>query len=122
MSFKSLDALKTQLPIHLTIVTPDGLKNGEVWVRSNQKRRVSWFVVDALSGQKMTAANDRGSELLMMKTFPTYGIGDPKIFVKWVKTQLAKDKPTLIVPCHGSITANQQMVPAVLEILGRLKT
>ncbi|MEM7017094.1 MAG: hypothetical protein AAF512_07095 [Pseudomonadota bacterium] len=117
LDFEGLGTLGSALPEHLSILEPEGLKNGEIWIKSALQKRISWFVVDALSGEKMSAKKDRGEDVVMMKTFPNFGIDDAKIYSAWVLRQLAKDKPALVVPCHGAIIANDQLSGSIEEIL-----
>lgn len=116
----SMEDVVAQLPKYLTVLEPDGLKTGEVWIKSALKKRVSWFVVDAFSGEKMTAKKDCGRAAALLKTFPTYGIQDKGLYATWLKRQLAKDKPTLLVPCHGTIIANDKLSADMTKLVSQI--
>ena len=115
----AMDDVVAQFPKHLTVQEPGGLKTGEIWIRSALKKRVSWFVVDAFSGEKMTAKKDRGGAVSLLKTFPTYGIQDKDVYTEWLKRQLAKDRPTLLVPCHGTIIANENLTADMTKLMAQ---
>jgi len=85
--------------------------------------QAGWYVIDAFIGRKMSATSleCKKPEMEckkpeMLKTFPSYGIADAEIYKKWVLKQIKKDKPVLVVPCHGSRIANPKL-PTLLESL-----
>ncbi len=116
LAFKPLTAVKKKLPNGFAFIEPKGLKTGEIWIKFPLDRRAGWFVVDAFSGRKMTSTKNECNEPEILKTFPSYGIADRAVYKQWAFTQIKKDKPTLIIPCHGSMIGSTSL-PAQLEKL-----
>ena len=114
--FEGLDELKHRFPISLSLLEPDGLKTGEIWVRSKTAALTAWFVVDAFAGAKMTGGQSMFSEPGFLGTFPNFGVRDKKLYCGWVAAQLAEDNPQLLVPCHGGITASSNLPKLLAKI------
>jgi len=96
------------------------LKTGEVWVRFTKAGNTAWLVVDAFCGPKLTkqAAEAKAPEVL--KTFPNYGVADRLKYGSWAEKQVRKDKPTLLIPCHGSIVRSPGLPKSLLALLKKL--
>jgi hypothetical protein len=105
LAFTDLADLTAQLPPHLSLVEPDGLRTGEVWLRAKTASLTAWFVVDAIAGASMTDGNSRFAHPTLLRTFPRFGVRDKRAYVDWFARQLAADQPQLLVPCHGGIIA-----------------
>ncbi len=116
LAFDDLEDISEKPPQSFSLLGPDGLKTGEVWLRCDVKRRRTWFVVDAFSGPKMTPANDWSDTASFLTTFPTYGVADKTVYLNWLKQQLRADKPTLMVPCHGSIVSAADLATQLLRL------
>jgi hypothetical protein len=119
LAFDDLRSLASKLPNGFSLLVPDGLKTGEVWLRCELNKRLTWFVVDAFSGPKMTAGSDRSDTASLLKTFPAYGVRDKIRYLDWLRRQIDQDQPTMLVPCHGSIVLNDTL-PAQLLSLAEL--
>lgn len=115
--FDDLSDVAKALPDGLTLLEPDGLKTGEVWLRCDAKRRRTWFVVDAFSGPKILSEDDRSDEPSLLKTFPSFGVRDKTVYVKWLKRQMRADKPKLVVPCHGAISSGTDLPAKLLRLV-----
>lgn len=105
--FSSLERSVLALPDDMRLIPTQGLKTGEVWVIHSG----GLGVVDAFAG----AAGD-GDTPQMLKTFPRYGVSDPQVYVAWVSAFMAREKPVILVPCHGGIVRNEAL-PALLTEL-----
>jgi hypothetical protein len=103
LTFTDLADLAARLPPHLSFVEPEGLRTGEVWLRSKTASLTAWFVVDAIAGASMAGGTSRCDRPELLKTFPRFGVRDKKAYADWFARQLAADQPQLVVPCHGSI-------------------
>ncbi|CTQ56746.1 hypothetical protein LP7551_05308 [Roseibium album] len=97
--FSGLEALGDELPNEVTLIEPEGLKTGEVWLRVQNGTRVAWIVTDAFCGLKKT--DDERPKIGFLKTFPKYGVQDPGLFTNWIRNRLELETPDLILPCHG---------------------
>jgi len=117
LKFKDLSMITSLLPAHLRLIEPDGLKTGEVWIRSKDRKQVVWFVVDAFSGHKMSAKVDRAKEISLLGTFPSFGIGDAGLYVPWLTKQLAADQPRLVIPCHGAIVDSADVSDDIRDLI-----
>jgi len=119
LAFDDLRDVTQKLPDSFSLLTPDGLKTGEVWLRCDVKQRRTWFVVDAFSGPKMTPKSDCSDTASLLKTFPNFGVRDKALYLKWLKQQLRVDKPTLMVPCHGSVVTGSELPAQLLSLAER---
>jgi len=106
LEFHDLADLADALPAHFSLLEPQGLKTGEVWIRARGRSGlVGWFVVDALAGPKMSAGKSRFDRVELLKTFPRFGVRDKTVYREWFAQALANDQPRLVIPCHGGIAA-----------------
>lgn len=116
--FGDLADLRQALPERVSLVEPEGLKTGEVWIIVRAEDELVWVVTDAFCGLQ-----DKGDERAragFLKTFPTYGLEDKKRFSNWVRQRLSEEAPTMIVPCHGEIVRGAALdteITALLETL-----
>ncbi|WP_422041374.1 hypothetical protein [Roseibium sp.] len=116
--FGDLAELRKALPDSVSLVEPEGLKTGEVWMVIRAAREIVWVVTDAFCGLQ-----DKGDERAragFLKTFPTYGLEDKKRFSDWVRQRLSKEVPTMIVPCHGEIVEHEALGAEINALLGTL--
>jgi hypothetical protein len=116
LSFDDLTGIIRLLPNSHSILSPDGLKTGEIWVRSQTEAQTAWFVVDALSGPKAAAPPARSGDPEVLKTFPTYGVGEMSKYSGWFLNQLKIDQPQLVIPCHGGIVAGTNLPQKLLDL------
>jgi hypothetical protein len=116
LDFSDMGSVAENLAGGFTVLTPDGLKTGEIWLRCDAKRRRTWFVVDAFCGPKTSPESDRSETAAFLGTFPTYGVQDRTLYLSWLRQQLRADKPTLMVPCHGSIVASHDLPGQLLAL------
>lgn len=119
--FESLSNLKELLKRGSTFLEPKGLKTGEVWLKVGGPKLKAWMVVDAFCGPKLTKAVAEAKQPELLKTFPNYGISDKESYSGWAKKQVDKDKPTLLVPCHGSIVRSPTLPASINRLLKTLK-
>jgi hypothetical protein len=105
LKFHDLAKLADALPAPFSLLEPQGLKTGEVWIRARGRSLVAWFVVDALAGPKMSPSRTRFDQPELLKTFPRFGVREKPVYREWFAQTLASDQPRLVVPCHGGIVA-----------------
>jgi hypothetical protein len=113
MRFASLDKLRPLLPRTTTLVSPAGLKTGEVWVSIKGTRSRAWVVVDAFCGNDCAAA----AEPSLLGTFPRFGVADRTIYVAWLERQIERDKPTVVVPCHGALIRSRRLAASIRHLV-----
>ncbi|WP_420334530.1 hypothetical protein [Roseibium sp.] len=116
--FGDLSGLRQVLPDCVSLMEPEGLKTGEVWMIVRAGAELVWVVTDTFCGllEKDNARARPG----FLKTFPTYGLKDKQRFSDWVRQRLAEEVPTMIVPCHGEIVRSAALdseIDALLETL-----
>lgn len=116
LSFEGLEQLEALLPEACGFAEPDGLKTGEVWLVVKTKQERLWIVCDSFKGPKGTVGHV-GQTVEMLATFPTYGIKDKDVYAAWLARRSSEDKPTTILPCHGSIVRSTQLAKDVVSLL-----
>jgi hypothetical protein len=116
LKFHDLADLSAALPAQFLLLTPEGLKTGEVWMRARDHGLVGWFVVDAIAGPKMSAGKTRFDRPELLKTFPRFGVCDKTAYRDWFARQLRADQPRLVVPCHGGIAAADNLPQQLAQL------
>lgn len=117
-NFESLEGLRAGLPEHVSLVEPEGLKTGEIWLRVEGDTGVAWVVTDAFCG--LNTGKAESATLGFLKTFPRYGIQNAKTFSTWVRNRLEHDVPTLVLPCHGAAVGGAALKSDILALLDQL--
>jgi hypothetical protein len=114
LRFAGLDKLSPLLPRSTKLILPAGLKTGEVWLSVSGTRSKAWVVVDAFCGND--DAHD--AEPSLLKTFSRFGVADRAIYVAWLERQVERDKPTVVVPCHGTLVRSGKLPAAIRHLVG----
>ncbi len=116
--FAPLAELAAALPPSAELLTPPGLKSGEVWLRVAAGDRVTWVVSDAFFN---LARNARGFTGFMLRatgtapglrigrTFTGLAMGDRASYRDWLLERLAADRPTTLVPGHGELLSDPEL-------------
>lgn len=118
--FGDLSQLRDALPDNISLVEPEGLKTGEVWMVIRAEDELVWVVTDAFCG--VLEKGDVRARAGFLKTFPTYGLQDKQRFSNWVQQQLAESEPTMILPCHGEIVRGSELTREITALVGALQT
>jgi len=113
----NLDGVKALLEKHSDFIEPEGLKTGEVWLRIKAKSLTAWLVVDAFCGSKIEAGKTHADTPELLKTFPSFGVGQKDAFVSWVNDQIGRDQPGVVVPCHGSIIRAEDLAKKLKKLI-----
>ena len=108
-TFHRLDRLSAALPATITVLQPEGLKTGEIWLRVEGKGSMTWIVVDAFCTTKGNAKVTVTEAPELLGTFPKFGVADAGVYRSWVEQQLATDKPDTVIPCHGAIIRSAEL-------------
>ena len=114
-----LTGLKRKLPAAVSLIEPQGLKTGEVWLRVKQSNQICWIVGDAFCGPAKGNRNSFSAMPELLKPFPTYGIGNRTEYVAWVTSQIEADLPTTVVPCHGGLIRSKQLPQKLLKLVSQ---
>lgn len=106
--FELIHTLTKKLPSNIEIIDTAGLKTGESWIKIKKEKCVTWIVVDAFcsTDKNNTKVSD---EPQILGTFPKFGIKELDIYIPWLREQIERDQPTMIVPCHGSLIFSEAL-------------
>lgn len=115
LAFEGLEGLGKLLPDECDFTEPDGLKTGEVWLVVKTEQDRLWIVCDSFKGPKGKVGYV-GQSVEMLGTFPTYGIKDKVSYAAWLEGRSNADKPTMIVPCHGSMARSEHLAKCVASL------
>lgn len=102
LEFQGLEELSRSLPDGMRLVTPKGLKTGEVWVVASAGHGIAWLIVDAFAGGR-GLPEEGSAPVRLLDTFPRYGIGDRSQYLDWLNNFLHSEPPEILIPCHGHI-------------------
>lgn len=124
----SLDALSERLPRGVSILQPEGLKQGEVWLRFETPEGVVWAVCDAFFNVTPAPSSFFGGFLWLTQgapglriggTFLLVGIADKKRYSSWLRERLASDRPIGFIPAHGEPIFAPDLADQLAEIVRR---
>ena len=127
-AFEPLEALRERLPAGVTLLEPPGLKSGEVWLRAETERGVTWAVCDAffnvnnaLSGTMGLALRATGTApgLRIGKTFDWLVLRDKRAYRRWLEERIAEDAPRVLVPSHGDVVVDDDLPERLRELASR---
>jgi len=113
-----LSELLQALPDHIQILEPHGTRNGEVWLRVQTSRGVAWVISDAFFNLVQTppgcigwmmAAFGNSPGLRIGGTFKWIALQNRQRYAQWLREQLAKDPPDILIPGHGAIIEDPQL-------------
>lgn len=110
LTFGDPGALAGDLPDGMRLVSPEGLKTGEVWLVS----RNAWLVVDAFAGPSGGKPSPQ-----MLGTFPTYGVRDSVQYAAWIRDFVRSHPPHILVPCHGGIVDDPDLPAKLVDLVKR---
>ncbi len=116
LAFENLDDLCQALPQNMQLLSPPGLKTGEVWLDIVSSDQRIWLVTDAFSASPLdsTAAD---ALPCLLKTFPNYAVADMRVYATWVRQQILRQAPTMLISCHGPPAVGVKLGPAMLKLL-----
>ncbi len=109
--FEPFEAIANDLPGHVRFLMPEGLKNGEVWLRLQGLRTVTWVVSDAFFHVVERPAGLEGLVLRALGvapglrigwTFKRWGVRDPSAYRSWLLRRIDADQPAGLVVGHGA--------------------
>ncbi|SEB60962.1 hypothetical protein SAMN05216452_2421 [Nitratireductor aquibiodomus] len=110
LTYEPLQKLETALQKGHTLLEPQGLKTGEVWVEIQNNSDTIWIVADAFMSESRSS-DGFGDTPARSGSFPRYGVDDAKLFANWVEQRLAIASPTILLPCHGGPVKSPHLGP-----------
>lgn len=125
---KPIDSLKARLPGGTRILTPAGLKNGEVWVGLEAGPDRILVVGDAffslagpfrgLSG-KILRAMRTGPDLQVPRTWSWLHCRNSQEYGAWFSRATKYWAATVLVPCHGDVVRDSKLGRRLIPLAGR---
>ncbi len=117
LEFSNLDVFIKHLPKNVSVLSPEGLKTGEIWLKVVDNTKTAWLVVDAFSGPSTPDSGLYENQVELLKTFPRYGVKNLAEYQAWVAEQLLSDLPQFLVPCHGAPIYSDNLVDQLQKVM-----
>lgn len=124
-----VEEMQTRLPASVRVVVPPHLKNGEVWLAIDDGDHRILVVADAfmnvtqLSPQRGVRLLQKlyrvGPGLEVTRLFRHGTVDDATAYARWVRSFLLDWAPTTLVPCHGDVDDNPDLVDRMLDMMRR---
>lgn len=126
LRIRELDALKQELPAHITLLQCPAARSGEVWLSIRGARHRVWVVADAFLNFERLSSGPAGLLLKALRMGPGLSIGSTwtwllknrSAYRDWLLTKIGEERPTVLVPSHGRIVVDDAL-PTRLEQLVR---
>lgn len=119
-----LRLLEAYLPSNVSAIALPDARNGEVWLSVQHDDARAWIVGDAflnfpkklpgLIGMAMSLVS-AGPGLAISTTFK-FLVEDRHFYRDWLLERIERDRPTMLIPCHGKIIRDNAL-PQQLEAL-----
>jgi len=127
ISTESLELFRQALPENMSLLKPEGLRAGEIWIRVQQENGVIWIVGDAFLNyarfsnrplarfmQKIMRA---APGLKISSVIKYLLIKNRKRYKNWLLNQLKTDQPTTLIPLHGEVLQSPQLPVEIQKIV-----
>jgi hypothetical protein len=119
-----LRLLQAYLPSNVTVLTVPDVRNGEVWLSIEQGGTRAWVVCDTFLNMTKKLPGLYGIAMSLMQAGPGLAISstfkflveDRAFYRDWVLEQIERERPTMLIPCHGKIIRDESL-PQQLEAL-----
>ncbi len=130
-AYNGIRALQNEqpaLPKGYDILFVTGHREGEVWIRKQDKENgTTWITCDSflnyerLSNQPVARFLQKllgaAPGLKMSQVIKWVIIKDRKSFKSWALKQLQKDQPTTLIPSHGEVTQDKNLAKDLKDLL-----
>jgi hypothetical protein len=121
-------ALRSALPPEVSVLVPPGTRTGELWLSAPTPRGRAWIVGDGFFNIARTPRGVMGLLLVALGSSPGLRIGsgfrwllrDRAAYRAWLLERLAREPPTVLVPCHGEVLCDP-LLPARLKQLAEIR-
>jgi hypothetical protein len=124
LNFSELEPLTAALPEGTQLLSPPMAKQGELWVSARTGEGIAWYVVDGFLNEWRLPKGPVGwlmrglgfrPGLMMNPFFKRLFLESKASFQAWVKEQLARDQPTLLIPSHGVVLRGPEVSRQLYE-------
>jgi hypothetical protein len=117
LSLQDLRLLAAWLPAHIALLEPPGVGNGEAWLSVRAADRCTWIVGDAFVNLPHLPSGVLGLVARALRVGPGLAISatfkylakDRRAYREWLLAQIAADRPTRLVPCHGEVLEDDRL-------------
>ncbi len=116
LALQNTNKLAKALPKGMSLLTPPGLKTGEVWLRIKQKKELVWIVTDAFCGPDAPDEESKDNWPDFPKLFPRVGVKERDVYRIWLINQIKEDEPTTVIPCHGGLLQPDDLAEQLMDI------
>lgn len=124
---KPLNLLQEKLPESISLLEPQGLRCGEIWLKIFGKKETGWIIADAFFNmprlshhliarltQKIVQAAPGLKVSSIVKWFL---VKNRAAYKKWILDQLQKDEPTILMPLHGEVIFDKNLKSRLEELI-----
>ncbi len=126
--WEDLETLAALLPDGASVEIPPGTRSGEAWlfVERGEHRVLivsdAFFNVDPLPPGLIgwfLRATRAGPGLSLGTTFKLLALRDRQAYRGWTRDFLARRRPNVLVPGHGSVIRGEEVASRLIELLDR---
>ena len=112
------ESLRAKVPELVQILEPEGLKNGEIWLRVQTRRGMAWIVADTLVNYQNIPPGIGGWRFWIRGLGPglripmlhkMLAIEDKGQLRSWIFERIREDRPAVLVPMHGAPIASPDL-------------
>ncbi len=117
---EDLDALRKELPEGIRLFGPPMAKQGETWVAAKTKTGTAWIVCEGIVNDRkypwfMSLLGFRPG-LMINPLFKRLFLESKPEYKRWLTDELARDLPSLLVPCHGRVVRDPDLVEQLRRV------
>ncbi len=104
------ESLRAQVPELVQLLEPEGLKNGELWLRIQTRRGMAWVVPDTIVNFKNIPSGLAALPYWLRGLSPglripffhkMLAVGDKGLLRSWISERVREDRPAVLVPLRG---------------------
>ena len=119
--------LRAALPPHASLIVPPGTRAGELWLSFESTTGRAWTVGDAFFNIARTPRTPMGLLLWLLGISAGLRVGasfrwlvcDRPGYRRWLLEEIAAQRPTMLLPCHGDILADAELPDRLRRLVER---
>ena len=105
------ESLRGKIPELVQVLVPDGLKNGELWIRLQTRRGMAWIVSDIIVNYTKIPKGIAGWRYWIRGLGPGLripffqkmsSVADAGHLRSWIFERIRNDRPAVLLPMHGA--------------------